>query len=175
MLVRFWLQVGPILGLKLGPFWVPKSFLSRPRRFPRHGREPESAKIDFCAIWGPTWGHFWGQVGPVLASKIAPEPPQTPPKTRSEARIRPDPQNGSKMMAPDRAANSPCQGCSAEGLERVQNGAKNNNELKLFRMPTQRAQTASSADGLEEKIRKSLRWRPQTVSHTRPASAVRAQ
>ena len=122
MLMPFWLQVGPILGLKLGPFWVPKSFRSRPRRFPRHGREPESAKIDFCAIWGPTWGHFGGQVGPILASKIAPEPPQTPPKTRSEARIRPDPQNGSKMMAPDRAAHSPCQGCSAEGLERVQNG-----------------------------------------------------
>ena len=110
------------LGAQVGAILVSKIVLESPQTISQTRSGARIRQDRFLCDLGPNLGPFWGQVGPILASKIAPEPPQTPPKTRSEARIRPDPQNGSKMMAPDRAAHSPCQGCSAEGLERVQNG-----------------------------------------------------
>ena len=64
--MRFWLQLGAILGPKLGPCWGLKPPWSRPRCLPRRAWEPDPAQT-------PKMAPKWSPQTPKMAPKWSPQ------------------------------------------------------------------------------------------------------
>ena len=64
--VQFWLQLGTVLGAKLGPSWAHVGQKIDFWRFPKACKNEHN----FQHLSGPTWDRFWNDFGVQIRTKI---------------------------------------------------------------------------------------------------------